>query len=72
VRREELEEMRREGLSPELRREFADAQRAVDEWERGRPRRGLSDLLDWVDELRGVFGEPAVDRRPWKGNDFRL
>jgi hypothetical protein len=28
--------------------------------------------LDWIDQLRALFGDPATDRRPWAGDDFRL
>jgi hypothetical protein len=33
---------------------------------------GIDDLLDWVDELRAVFGEPPVNRSAWRGSNFRL
>ncbi len=32
----------------------------------------LDATLDWIDQLRDVFGEPAVDQEPWQGDDFRL
>jgi hypothetical protein len=33
---------------------------------------GLDAVLDWIDQLRALFGEPRVDRRVWRGSDFRL
>lgn len=41
------------------------------DWERAHPT-SLESLLDWSDEMRAVFGDPAPDRRPRHGNDFRL
>ena len=74
--REQLEEMRADGLSPEIRKAFAAAESAVDAWERERGRSqsqlGIEEMLDWIDQLRQVFGDPEVDRRPWIGDDFRL
>ena len=70
--RQELEEMRQEGLSADVRRRFEAAGRGVAAWERGGPRPGLAEVLDWVNSLRLVFGDPEVDRTPWRGNDFRL
>jgi hypothetical protein len=29
-------------------------------------------ILNWIDQLRTLFGDPPVDRRPWRGDDFRL
>jgi hypothetical protein len=68
---EELEGMRQDGLSAEVRREFRAAARATAEWERAHPA-GLDEILDWIDQLRALFGDPAVDRTPWRGEDFRL
>ncbi len=73
---EQLERMRDDGLSREVRDAFAAANRACDAWERERGRAqsrlGIDEVLDWIDELRAVFGEPEIDRRSWIGNDFRL
>ncbi len=73
---EQLEEMREDGLSPEIREAFRAAERASDAWERKRGRAqsqlGIDEILAWIDELRAVFGEPEVDRHPWVGDDFRL
>jgi hypothetical protein len=74
--REQLEQMREDGLSRDVREAFAAAEHASDAWERERGRArsqlGIDEILGWIDELRAVFGEPEVDRRPWIGNDFRL
>lgn len=68
---EELEEMRRDALSPERREEFRRSALAVGGWERDHPV-GLADILEWIDQLRTLFGEPVIDRAPWRGEDFRL
>ncbi len=33
---------------------------------------GLGSVLDWIEQLRGLFGDPEVNREPWRGEDFRL
>lgn len=68
---EELAELREQILSPEAREEFAASRRAVAAWERAHPT-DIAAILDWVDQLRSLFGDPPVDRRPWHGDDFRL
>jgi hypothetical protein len=68
---EELESMREEGFSAEVRAAFRKSARAVAAWERAHPV-DIEGILDWVDQLRGIFGDPPVDRRPWRGNDFRI
>jgi len=68
---EELESLRREGLSGDVRREFAASARACATWERAHPL-DLAGLLDWVDQLRALLGDPRPDRSPWRGDDFRL
>lgn len=68
---EELAEMREQALSPEAREGFAASRRAVAAWERAHPV-DIAGILDWVDQLRSLFGDPPVDRRPWRGDDFRL
>jgi hypothetical protein len=68
---DELESLREAGLSRALRREFQASARASGAWERAHPT-GVEALLDWVEELRLAFGDPPVDRRPWRGSDFRL
>ncbi len=37
-----------------------------------KPLGSIDKVLDWIDQLRDMSGEPRVDDRPWKGNDFRL
>lgn len=68
---EERAEMKEQGLSPEAREGFAASRRAVVAWERAHPA-GIAELLDWVDQIRSLFGDPPVDRRPSRGEDFRL
>jgi hypothetical protein len=68
---EELASLREDGLSETLRREFRASARATAAWEREHGA-DLEAILDWIDQLRSIFGEPAVDRTPWRGNDFRL
>jgi hypothetical protein len=70
-RDEELESMREEAFSAELRLAFRASAEALRHWERAHPV-DVAAILDWIDELRRVFGEPPVDRRPWRGSDFRL
>jgi len=72
IARAELEAMRQEGLSSEVRAQFSESKRAIATWEGRRWKSGLSDALDWIDELRRLFGEPEVDLSTWRGDDFRL
>lgn len=58
-------------LIPDLDGEFERSQQAVRRWEREHPTT-IDSILDWIDQLRAVFGEPAVNREPWRGDDFRL
>lgn len=69
--RRELESMREEALSPEVREGFRRSAEAVEAMERERPTT-LASTLDWIDQLRALFGDPPVDSRPWQGSDFRL
>ena len=68
---EELEDMRRDARSPKIREEFRRSAEAVRAWEREHPQ-GLEAVLDWIEQLRRIFGDPEVDREPWRGEDFRL
>ena len=68
---EEKREMLEDGLSEERRENFRACARAAEEWERQHPR-GLEEALRWSEQIRAVFGDPPVDQRPWRGNDFRL
>jgi len=58
-------------LPASARANFEASRRAVAEWERAHPI-GIEAILDWIDQLRSLFGDPPVDRRPWRGDDFRL
>jgi hypothetical protein len=58
-------------LAPSARVNLEASRRAVAEWERSHPI-GIEETLDWVDQLRILFGDAPVDRRPWRGDDFRL
>ncbi|MCC6640468.1 MAG: hypothetical protein IT386_04790 [Deltaproteobacteria bacterium] len=69
--REELETLRDDGLSADRRRDFLAAHRAVAAWERAHPQ-GLDGILSFVEGLRVLFGDPPVNREPWRGDDFRL
>ncbi len=69
--REDLAEMRRDAESPEIRDEFRRSARAVRRWERDHPR-DLASVLNWIEQLRRLFGDPEVNREPWRGEDFRL
>ena len=70
-RDEELESMREDGLSAEIRRQFQASAEATSRWDRAHPL-DVNAILDWIEELRMMFGDPKVDRRPWQGNDFRI
>lgn len=67
----ELESLRAEGLSRELRDEWLASARATAAWER-RHACSVEAILEWIQSLRAAFGDPPVDRRAWRGNDFRL
>ncbi len=67
----ELESMREDGHSAAIRREFEASAAATARWDRAHPM-DVNAVLDWIEELRLVFGDPPVDRRPWRGDDFRL
>jgi hypothetical protein len=70
-RDEELESMRDDALSEASRRAFRASAEATARWDRAHPQ-DVTDILDWIEQLRQAFGDPPVDRRPWRGNDFRL
>jgi hypothetical protein len=69
--REELESLRADGISAARRAEFRVAEEATRAWDRAHPA-DLEAILAWIDELRALFGDPPVDRTPWRGEDFRL
>jgi hypothetical protein len=68
---EELQEFLAESRSPERERALREAAAKLRLWEQSHPHT-LDGILDWIDQLRAIFGEPPVDPRPWVGNDFRL
>ncbi len=67
----ELEAFRVEGLSAQRRAEFEASAQATARWERSHAV-DIDAILDWIDQLRIAFGDAPTDRRPWRGNDFRL
>jgi hypothetical protein len=71
MKQADLEEMRRDALSADARRAFRESADAVAGWDREHPI-DLAAILLWIDELRALFGDPPVDRAPWRGSDFRL
>lgn len=71
VARDELEEFRDDALSDAARQAFRASAEATARWDRAHPL-GIEGILDWIDELRRAFGDPPLDRRPWRGDDFRL
>lgn len=60
-----------EAHSESVRANFAASERACEAWERAHPTT-LEGILDWIEQLRQLFGDPPVDRTPWKGDDFRI
>jgi hypothetical protein len=67
----DLEAFREEGLSAARRAAFRAATAAEDAWNRSHPV-DLEGILAFIDQLRALFGDPPVDRTPWRGSDFRL
>jgi hypothetical protein len=71
ARDDELDAMHEDVLAEAERRDLAAAARATERWDRAHPTT-LDSTLAWVEQLRAAFGDPPVDRRPWRGADFRL
>ena len=67
----EIREMLEDVRSPAVRANFAASARACDAWEREHPVT-IEGILDWIDQLRALFGDPPVDPAPWRGDDFRI
>jgi hypothetical protein len=67
----ELEAFRAEGVSAARRRELRESARVAGAWDRAHAL-DLPGAFDWIDQLRAAFGDPEVDRRPWRGDDFRI
>jgi len=70
-RERELREMREEAGCPERAAALEASRRAVAAWQREHPV-GLDEVLDTLAWIHERFGEPPVDRRPFRGDDFRL
>lgn len=68
---EELASLREDGLSESRRRAFRASSRATAQWDRAHAI-DLEGTLEWIDQLRALFGDPPVDRAPWRGENFRL
>jgi hypothetical protein len=71
VKADELESLREDALSERAREEFRQSDRAVRSWERA-AEDGIEAALDWVDQLRALFGDPPVRMEPWRERAFRL
>jgi hypothetical protein len=71
AREAELESLRAQPLSAAERAEWRASARATAAWDR-RHAADVDAILAWIDGLRAAFGDPPVDRRPWRGDDFRL
>jgi hypothetical protein len=67
----ELEEMRADGLSEERRIELALAASRGRAWN-APSRHGIQTLLELCAGLRRLFGDPPIDQRPWRGENYRL
>ena len=66
-----LEEWREHALSEATRSDLRRSAEATEAWDREHPTT-LASTLDWIDQLRDLFGEPPVDPAPWRGDDYRL
>lgn len=71
ARRLELESLRAEGVGRAARDEWSASAKATADWDR-RHAADIEAILAWIDGLRAAFGDSPVDRRPWRGSDFRL
>jgi hypothetical protein len=69
--RGELESLRAEISGSAQREAWLASARATAAWER-RHAADVEAILDWIDGLRLAFGDPPADRRPWRGDDYRL
>ena len=68
---EELAALRADAFDPRRTQDRIESERACQAWDRAHPTT-LEGILDWIEQLRQVFGDPPVDRTPWRGDDFRL
>jgi len=60
-----------EALSPESRAAWLASARVVEAWDRAHPV-SMETILSFIDQLREMFGEPEVDRAPWRGDRFLI
>jgi hypothetical protein len=67
----EREEMRADGCSEERRIELALAASRGRAWN-APSRFGIQTCLELCAALRRLFGDPPIDQRPWRGEDYRL
>ena len=73
MNRREMEAFVAEGRDPKRQADLREAARLNRAWDlEHRPLGTIDEVLDFVDQLREIFGEPKVDTRPWRGDDFRL
>jgi hypothetical protein len=68
---EELESLREERLS-EARRGSSGRRREPRPSGNGQHPLDIEAILAWIDQLRSLLGDPAVDREPWRRDEFRL
>jgi len=71
MRNDERESLAAEIDSGELAEDFRRSQLAVEAWERRHPA-SLDDYFRFLETLRALFGDPPVNTKPWRGDDFRL
>jgi hypothetical protein len=67
----EVAELREAARSESLPGAWRASARACTAWDRAHPLT-LEDALDWIDALRAAFGDPPVDRTPWRAEDLRI
>ena len=67
----DLSRLLEEGQSPGRQRALREAGARSRDREHEQLRT-LDALLDWIEQLHALFGEPPLDERPWRGGDFRL
>lgn len=67
----ELESLLEDGISRPRRHAFRESSRATAQWDRAHAP-DLEAILDWIDQIRALLGDPPVDHGPWRGGDFRL
>lgn len=68
---QELASLREDAFDAARSRDLEASARRCAEWDRAHPV-SLEGILDWIEQLRRVFGDPPVDRTPWRGDDFRI